>query len=126
MGRSTDEYRTESNQVTLTTTADTGVNEVFAMVRAELDREVAENPERDDMSDDYANRKLAHAAHMYVVGGKRKARGEGSDSYTQAAEFYPISWGGKERGAELLRKLTPVECYVRACALLMREIRRTT
>lgn len=99
--------------------------DVFELVMTELRREVSNHPRRDDLSEDYANRELVHAAHMYVIGGKRKARGEGEDSYTLAAEFYPNKWGGKERGAELLRKLSAKECYVRACALLVREIRRS-
>jgi hypothetical protein len=99
--------------------------EVLQLIQTELKREEMNHPDRDDNSAEYANRELVHAAHMYIVGGKRKARGEGEDYYTQTAEFYPGKWGGKERGAELLRKLTPQECYVRACVLLIREMRRS-
>lgn len=99
--------------------------DAMELITEELLREEVKHPERDDKGEDYSNRELMHAAHMYVVGGKRKACGEGIDSYTQAAEFYPNKWGGAARGAELLTKLSARECYVRACALLVRELRRT-
>jgi hypothetical protein len=100
-------------------------DDVFDLIDTELVREAVKHSDRDDTSEEYANRELVHAAHMYILGGKRKARGEGIDSYTQAAQFYPNKWGGKERGAELLTKLSARECYVRACALLIRELRRS-
>lgn len=99
--------------------------DVFEMIMQELRREAANHPTRDDLSEEYANRELVHAAQMYVIGGKRKERGEGEDSVAQAAEFYPNKWGGKERGAKLLAKLNAKECYMRACALLVRQMRRS-
>lgn len=98
--------------------------DVFELIMQELRREAYNHPTRDDLSDDYSNRELVHAAHMYVVAGKRKERGESTDQCELAAEFYPNKWGGKQRGIELLRKLNARECYVRACSLLIRQMRR--
>lgn len=121
-------YRTDSNQaMDLPSTAEEALpsfGNTIHLVLEELMREQINHPERIDTSSDYDNRELVHAAQMYVMGGKFKERGYGKDMLQVATRHYPESFGGRARGEELLAKLSAKECYVRAAALLVRQMRR--